>query len=447
MRALIIDDTESSRGTTSKMLAEMGHEVVVVGDADHALPHLEKSRFDLAFVDLKLNGKSGLDLMRVLQGRNPGIEVVIFTAFASFESAVEAMRAGAADYLAKPFTADQIRQVLSKIAKARKLRGRVAELESRISSDIPKADLTTLEPKMQKVYDVALKAAAMPVTLLLLGESGTGKSLLARHIHENSPQRDNAFVTVACPSLSRELLESELFGHTKGSFTGAVGETWGKVAAAEGGTLFLDEIGDLPLEIQPKLLRLLQEREYERVGESKPRRANVRVIVATNRDLEQAVKSGDFREDLYYRVKVVPLQLPALRERRADLLRIATGYLTFHGTQCGKRILGFSPQAEQALQRYDWPGNLRELRNVVERAVIVAEGDHIDLLDLPEELHQAPEDGGASEVQLGGDFSLEDLEREHISRIVRRIKTRKKAAEILGIDSVTLYRKRKKYGG
>jgi NtrC-family two-component system response regulator AlgB len=446
MRALIIDDTENSRQTTSAMLAEMGHEVVVANNGERALQQLDKTQFDVAFVDLKLNGKSGLDMMRALQAQNPGLEVVIFTAFASFESAVEAMRSGAADYLAKPFTIDQIRQVLGKIAKARRLRGRVADLESRLSSDIPKADLTTSEPKMQKVFDVALKAAAMPVTVLLLGESGTGKSLLARYIHENSPQRDNMFVTVACPSLSRELLESELFGHTKGSFTGAVGETWGKVAAAEGGTLFLDEIGDLPLEIQPKLLRLLQEKEYERVGESKPRRANVRVIAATNHDLEQAVKSGQFREDLYYRVKVVPLHLPALRERRADLIRIALGYLAFCSTQCGKRILGFSPEAEQALQRYDWPGNLRELRNVVERAVIVSEGERVELLDLPEELNQLLEVPGTSDVQLGGDFKLEELEKEHIRRVVRRIKTRKKAAEILGIDSVTLYRKRKKYG-
>jgi two-component system, NtrC family, response regulator AlgB len=445
MRTLIIDEAESNGGTTSKILAEMGHEVVPVTDADSGFQQLDKAQFDVAFVDLKLNGKSGLDVMRLLQVRDPAMDVVISAASASFESAVEAMRSGAADYLPKPFTPDQVRQVLSKIAKARKLRGRVADLESRVSSSIPQADLTTAEPLMQKAFEVALKVAAMPVTALLLGESGTGKSILARYIHENSPQRDNMFVTVSCPSLSRELLESELFGHAKGSFTGAVGETWGKVATADGGTLFLDEIGELPLEIQPKLLRLLQEKEYERVGEAKSRRANVRVIVATNRDLEQAVKESRFREDLYYRVKVVPIRMPALRERRADLMRIASGYVAFCNAQCRKRITGFSPEVEQALLRYDWPGNLRELRNVVERAVILAEGDLIELADLPEELNHLL-DGHNSQVQLGGDFTLRELEHEHIRRVIRRVKKRNKAAQVLGIDPITLYRKRKRFG-
>jgi two-component system, NtrC family, response regulator AlgB len=445
MRTLIIDGAESNGGgTTSKMLAEMGHEVVLVADAASGLQQLDKAPFDVAFVDLKLNGKSGLDVMRSLRARDPSIDVVISAASASFESAVEAMRSGAADYLPKPFTSDQVRQVIGKIANERKLRGRVADLESRVSSSIPRADLTSVEPAVQKAFEVAVKVAAMPVTALLLGESGTGKSILARYIHENSPQRDNLFVTVSCPSLSRELLESELFGHTKGSFTGAVGETWGKVASAEGGTLFLDEIGELPLEIQPKLLRLLQEKEYERVGEAKSRRANVRVIVATNRDLEQAVKESRFREDLYYRVKVVPIRLPALRERRADLMRIAGGYVAFCNVQCRKRITGFSPEAEQALLRYDWPGNLRELRNVVERAVILSEGDQIELMDLPEELNHLLE-GQNSNVQLGGDFTLQELEHEHIRRVIRRVKRRSKAAQILGIDPITLYRKRKRY--
>jgi NtrC-family two-component system response regulator AlgB len=241
--------------------------------------------------------------------------------------------------------------VLNRIMEARRLRQRVADLESRLSADSPATELTSAEPAMQKVFELASKSAATPATILLLGESGTGKTVLARAIHANSPQQDHAFVTVNCPSLSRELLESELFGHVKGAFTSAVSDAVGKVALADGGTLFLDEIGELPLEIQPKLLRLLQEKEYERVGESKTRRANVRVISATNRDLEKAVQEGRFREDLFYRLNVISIRMPSLRERPGDLQGIALGYLRFFARQCGKRLKGISPEAEEALRR------------------------------------------------------------------------------------------------
>jgi two-component system, NtrC family, response regulator AlgB len=374
------------------------------------------------------------------------LDVVVFTAFASFESAVEAMRRGAADYIPKPFTPDQVREVLSRVVKARKLQSRVTELESRISGVIPDADLTTKDPAMQQVFEIAFKAAAMPATILLLGESGTGKSVLARAIHENSPQREHAFVTVNCPSLSRELLESELFGHLKGSFTGAVGETWGKVARADGGTLFLDEIGELPAEIQPKLLRLLQEKEYERVGESKPRRANVRVIAATNRNLENAVKSGDFREDLFYRLNVVDLRMPPLRERKADLLHIAQGYLRFCARQCRKSVEGFTREAEEALLQYSWPGNLRELRNAVERAVILTGSEHINPKDFPEKITQSQRNETGESLPIGNKLSLEELENEHIRQVLRQAATLEEAARTLGIDTATLYRKRKRLG-
>ncbi len=443
MRVLIIDDEENIRKTTAVVLEGMGHEAVGADSSSAALKQLDKSHFDVAFLDLKLDGESGIELLPNLLKSNPQLDVVVFTAYASIETAVEAMRRGAADYIAKPFTPDQIRQVLSRLGKTRKLQGRVAELESRLSADSPKADLDTVEPALQKVYEHAFKAAATPATILLLGESGTGKTVLARAVHERSPQRENAFVTVSCPSLSRELLESELFGHVKGAFTGTVGDTWGKVALADGGTLFLDEIGELPLEIQPKLLRLLQEKEYERLGEAKLRRANVRVIAATNRNLEEAVQGGRFREDLYYRLNVISLQLPPMRERMGDLMKIGNDYLLFFSAQCGKRMKGFTPAAELALKQYPWPGNLRELRNVVERAVILASGDKIDAGDLPDKLSQS-RSAYSNGLHTGARVTLEELENEHIRQVLKQASTMEEAAHTLGIDPATLYRKRKK---
>ena len=444
MRSLIIDDEENIRRTTAIVLESMGYETAGAENRATALRHLDSGHFDLAFLDLKLNGDSGLDLLPELLKINPQLEVVVFTAYASIETAVEAMRRGAADYIPKPFTPEQIRRVLNRVTEAHRLRERVADLESRLSSDSPETELTSSEPAMQKVFDVVAKAAAAPATILLLGESGTGKTVLARTIHANSPQKENAFVTVNCPSLSRELLESELFGHVKGAFTGAASDTVGKVALADGGTLFLDEIGELPCEIQPKLLRLLQEKEYERVGEAKTRHADVRVVAATNRDLDKAVKEGRFREDLYYRLNVISVVVPPLRERLADLPAIATSYLHFFARQCGKPIRGFSRSAEQALRSYSWPGNLRELRNVIERAVILAGTQEVDLSDLPEKMSEPIAGAGPADIQVGARISLEALENEHITRVSQQTATMEEAARVLGIDPATLYRKRKR---
>jgi len=322
------------------------------------------------------------------------------------------------------------------------LEKRVEQLESQLNEESPPVYLTSEETAVQRTLAIAFKAAESSASILILGPSGTGKSVLAREVHQRGAHKDNAFVTVSCPSLSRELLESELFGHVKGSFTGAISDTVGKVATADGGTLFLDEIGEMPLEIQPKLLRLLQEREYERVGETRVRRANVRVIAATNRNLAEEVKAGRFREDLYYRLNVITLSLPGLRDRPADFTRIATGYLEFFSRRIGKKIKGFSAGVTESFARYPWPGNLRELRNVIERAVILSTGDEIALEDLPEEFTEP----GESRVNVGARVTLDELETEHIRRVIGLSKTLDDAARTLGIDPATLYRKRQKLG-
>ena len=438
MRILVVDDEKNIRRTMAVALESMEHSVAAASNSALALAEVRSASFDVVLLDLKLSQESGLDVLEEILRISPQTAVVMVTAYASIETAVEAMRRGAFDYLPKPCTPDQVRQVLERIEKTRKLERRLVELESRVGTDAPESDLTSRSPVMQKVLEIAFKAAESEAIVLLLGESGTGKSVLARAIHQRSPRRGGAFVTVSCPSLSRELLESDLFGHVKGAFTGAHADTQGKVAAADGGTLFLDEIGELPLEIQAKLLRLLQEREYERVGETKPRRANVRVISATNRDLSQAVTEGKFREDLFYRLNVISLRVPPLRDRIDDLEAIALSHLTFLASHAGKTVHGFSPNALAALLQYGWPGNLRELRNVIERAVILCAGEVIELDDLSETIQTT------SELRLGGKLTVEEIETEHIRRIVANTRTLDEAATILGIDPATLYRKRKK---
>ena len=438
MRILVVDDEKNIQRTMMLALESMGHDGTAAQNGSLAIEELKADKFDVVFLDLKLGQESGLDVLQEILRVSPRTKVIMFTAFASIDTAVEAMRRGAFDYLPKPFTPDQIRHALAHVEQMRNLENRVAELESRVATEGPDIDLYTENEAVQKTLDVAFKAASSDATVLLLGESGTGKSLLARALHQRSPRANGAFVTVSCPSLSRELLESELFGHVKGAFTGAHSDTKGKVAVADGGTLFLDEIGELPMEIQSKLLRLLQEREYERVGESKPRRANVRVISATNRNLAAAVKDGKFREDLFYRLNVISLRLPALRERMQDIGRLALLHLKFIASHAGKKARSFSPEALAAMQTYGWPGNLREMRNVIERAVILSEDAVIETADLSETIQPA------TEIRLGGQFTFEEIEAEHIRRLVAATSTLEEAAKILNVDPATLYRKRKR---
>ncbi len=442
MRVLIIDDEAAIRRTTALAVKSMGHEPLEAPNGTKGLKILEEETCDVCFLDLKLGTEDGLGLLARLQKSFPEVAVVMFTAYATIATAVEAMRRGAFDFIPKPFTPDQIRQVLDKIGKTRRLEKRVQQLESQLAAESPTSEFTSQEASVGKMLTIAFKAAETPATLLILGPSGTGKSVLARELHQRSAQKDMPFVTVNCPSLSRELFESELFGHVKGAFTGAVNETFGKVAMAEGGTLFLDEIGEMPLEIQPKLLRLLQEREYERVGEPRSRRSNVRVMAATNRNLMEEVKAERFREDLYYRLNVITLALPGLKDRRADLLPMATGYLEFFAQRLGRGAMAFSTDVVTAFGEYAWPGNLRELRNVVERAVILARSNVIQRDDLPDEF-RVPFDAS---IEVGSRVTLEHLEAEHIRRVLVLSRNLDDAARILGIDPATLYRKRQKLG-
>jgi NtrC-family two-component system response regulator AlgB len=439
---LIVDDESSLRRTLRLTLESMKHCLTDVAAGQPALAALAQERFDLVFLDLRLGRESGLDLLPQILHAAPGVGVVVMTAFAAVDTAVEAMRRGAFDYLPKPFTPEQLRLLLARWEQVRGLRTEVTDLREQVRAAVPEADLHTEEPAVRAVLDVAFRVAPTDAAVLLRGESGTGKGVLARAIHARSGRAAGPFVTVHCPSLSAELLESELFGHARGAFTGAVEATEGKVAAADGGTLFLDEVGDLPPALQPKFLRFLQEKSYERVGEARARTGDVRILAATNRDLETDVAAGRFREDLLYRLNVIEVTLPPLRERRRDLPAVADRLLIFFARQTGKVVPRFTPEAAAAIARHPWPGNLRELRNAIERGVILATDDEVGLSHLPVQVGNTP----AGRVEVGGPVTLEALENEHIRRVLASSPSLEDAAETLGIDTSTLYRKRKKLG-
>jgi NtrC-family two-component system response regulator AlgB len=443
MDLLIIDDEPSLRRTLRTALESMGHRVAEAVNGAEAVAAVLRQRFDLAFLDLKLGKENGLELLpKLLHAVDGRLHVVIVTAFATLDSAIEAIRKGAFDYLPKPFTPDQIRIVMDRSALVRGLKNRVADLAERARSLDSFAELDTHEPEMRRVLDIAFQVAPTEATVLLCGESGTGKSLLARAIHARSPRAAHRFVTVHCPAIPSELFESELFGHVRGSFTGAVQDRDGRVDAADGGTLFLDEIGELPLALQPKLLRLLQEKEFERVGDPTPRRADVRIMAATNRDLEAEVKVGQFREDLFYRLNVIELTIPPLRHRRMDILPLARALAAGLARHHGKEISGFTPEAETAIQGYSWPGNVRELQNAIERGLILSRSPEIGLEHLPGQLTSA----GGKRIELGAAVTLDEIESEHIRRVLAASPSLEDAAHTLGIDPSTLYRKRKRSG-
>ncbi len=441
LAVLVVDDEKNIRTTLTVCLEGMGFTVTAVGTSAAALAALERGHYDAAFLDLRLGEESGLDVLPQLLAARAGLSVVVITAYATFDTAVEAIRRGAIDYLPKPFTPAQIRHVMQQIAARRAVERRVADLEELIAEEIPEGDLETASPNMRAVLDMLARAAPSEAPILLRGESGTGKGVLARAVHAQSRRKGGPFVTVNCPTLSDELLASELFGHAKGAFTGAVRDQAGRVEAAEGGTLFLDEIGEISTGLQAKLLRFLQDRQFERVGENRTRRADVRLLAATNRDLAKDVAEGRFREDLLFRLNVIEVLVPPLRERADDILRLAGRFLEFFARSAGRGTPELSAEAQAAVIAYRWPGNVRELRNAMERAVILWPNQLLGVEALPDAIA-----AHATHVpRLGGDHTLEDIEREHILRVLARAPTQEEAARVLGIDASTLWRKRKKY--
>ena len=441
-RILLVDDEAAILRTFRYCLEDAGHRVATAQNSALALEALQHDVFDVCFLDLGLGSESGLELLPKIKAAAPWTRVVVATAQASIDVAVESMRAGASDYLVKPCSPEQLRFAANKQIEARRLEARVEALESERSTHA-NADLSSTSPGMTQVLDEARRVSDTDASVLILGESGTGKGVTARAIHAWSLRSKGNFVTVNCPSLSADLLESELFGHAKGAFTGATESTQGRVAQADGGTLFLDEIGDFPLALQPKLLRFVQDKEYERVGDAATRRADVRIVAATNRDLDAMVAAGTFRQDLLYRLNVISLHLPALRDRGEDIMQLAQRVLLEFATSYRRPARSFDAAAQQAIRSYAWPGNIRELRNVIERAVILCATEEVGVHCLSIAQESQPQVGS---VRVGALVSLEELERAHIVAVMAASPTLDTAANTLGIDASTLYRKRKQYG-
>ena len=436
---LIVDDDELMRSFLATVLGEEGYRVEEARNGNEGLTHLGKADFDLVVTDLRMPDISGLELMREGKKVRPESRWIVITAFGSIGSAVDAMKSGASDYLTKPFRdPDELRHVIGRVLREAEAETRISLLSEELRRQFPSVETIFLGEGMERVRKLVNDVAPTTTTVLITGQSGTGKELIARVIHDLSPRREGPFVAVHCAALAETLLESELFGHERGAFTGAVSVRKGRFELADGGTIFLDEIGEISAAIQVKLLRVLQEREFERVGGMRPISMDVRIVAATNKDLKAEVAAGRIREDLYYRLNVFPVALPSLAERRETIHSLAGYFLKKFAAAIGKSISGFSSEALSALENYPWPGNVRELQNVIERAVILARGE-IDAKHLNLEPPRAP--------LVSAESILKSNERDTIRKVLDEVGgNRKQAAQILGISLRTLQYRIKEYG-
>jgi two-component system, NtrC family, response regulator AtoC len=439
IRVLIADDERNLRELIVRELARRGHEVDGVGDGAAALERIRDGSYDVVVLDMRMPHKEGIDVLRELATFPEAPQVIMLTGFQEVSTAVEAMKLGAYDYLTKPTKIEELDVVVRKAAEKTQLVRENVALRAHAPGAAPFGGLLTQSARMHEILRIIDRVAPTDSAVLVLGESGTGKELVARAIHENSPRGPRAFVPIHCGALPREVFESELFGHEKGAFTGAVGTKPGLVELADGGTLFLDEIGEMEPDSQVKLLRAIETGTFFRVGATRPRRVDVRLVAATNRDLAEAMKRGEFRQDLYYRINTITVSLPPLRERPDDVALLARHFLEANAKYGVKRL---TAATMTALEAYPWPGNVRELLHAVERAVILSKGDEIFPSDLPPEIL-----GSSPPPAASSSGSLETMERQHIVAVLRQVNGhRGKAAALLAIDPKTLYRKINAYG-
>ncbi|HVA84631.1 MAG TPA: sigma-54 dependent transcriptional regulator [Candidatus Binataceae bacterium] len=440
-RLLIVDDEKNIRANLASFFESIGHAAETAENGRQARAMIEAAPFDLVLTDFRMAEMNGLELLTEIKQRRPECLVILMTAYATVENAVAAMKAGAFDYVTKPFSLEQIQHLTERALQLQGLRAENRALRSAID-ETPL--LESSSAAMVRLMETARQAAASEATVLLSGESGTGKNVLARQIHRWSPRHERPFVVVNCTTLSEELLESELFGHVRGAFTGAIKDKPGRLEAADGGTVFLDEIADLSATLQTKFLRFVQEQSFERVGGDRTIRVDIRIIAASNRDLRAEVAARRFREDLFYRLNVITLSVPPLRERREDIGPLAQWLLTAASVRNRRAPMRLAPEAAAALKSYRWPGNVRELRNALERAAVLCRSEVIALEDLPDSVFRDVPDSGPREA--GQAASLEKIEREHIMRVLAQSATLDEAAATLGINVTTLWRKRKRYG-